>query len=231
MLRSLLILGLPALLAAQSQMIQPPDGQRAQEVRSLTIQPNGVLKVRHTVGNLKVIAWDRQDVELRAAFTPGGDGQQMKVKVDGGGNYLEVQSSQPKSRRGWRFWRTQNPTCTLELRVPRNIAAELSTDVGNINLDGVKGRVNLSSDVGRIEATNLDGQGQGISARTDVGTIQMDLRGVKGNLRARTDVGSISMDNPGIQCSSQGRGKVDATLQGGGQLIDLRTDVGSIRIR
>lgn len=232
MLRTLLLLGLPALLAAQSQVITPSTSERAQASRILPFQAKGQLKVLQRVGHVKVVAWDRADLEVRADFKPGGDGQHMSLKVEGGPDRMVLTCTAPPSRRwGWRFWRSQSASCDLELRVPRDIAAALTADVGNLSVEGVRGKVDLATDVGNIQASGLDGQGQGLRARTDVGSITFDLRGVKGSLRARTDVGSIRVDTDGRQISSQGRGHVEAALQGGGQAIELTTDVGSIHVK
>ncbi len=225
---SLIFALVPMVLSAQPLVLQPPEGRRQEEFRTVPLSANGSLRVDCQVGRVRVTVWDKAEVELRADFVPASNGDQVKLTVEPSADRLVLRTEQPRSR-GW--FRFKSASCDLELRVPRNCQATIRTDVGRIELEGVRGPVDLRSDVGRIEARDLDGQGKGIRIRTDVGRITLDLKGVKGALRASSDVGRVSLNTPGAKVHLERRREVEATLGGStGQVIDVRTDVGSIRI-
>jgi hypothetical protein len=227
-----LLLGLAAatgtLLQGQSTVIQPREGGRRVETRTLSLPAGARLEVNSQVGRITVEGWDRSDVELRAEFRSNRHGDQVKLTIDPRSDALVIRTEKP-SEHGWWIFRG-NAECRLELRVPRQVVARLTTEVGSIRVQGVRGPLDLRTEVGSIEARGLEGLEKGLRAETEVGSIRISLGGVRGKLRADTEVGSIQVRTPGISIDRQRRGHLEATLGQGGQAIVLATEVGSIHV-
>lgn len=135
--------------------------------------------------------------------------------------------------------------------VPANVNLECKTDVGNININSIKGDIVASCDVGNINCANVSGK---LDLKTDVGDIRTDYTPAAGitnaklstdvgsihfkgpenmsaNIEANTDVGSIDSNKPGVKkkdCCSQ---KFHGTAGQGEGDVKLQTDVGSINIK
>jgi hypothetical protein len=114
---------------------------------------------------------------------------------------------------------------------------DFRTDVGDIKVEEVNGTIGARTDVGGIEVGVHDrSQPAPIKIRTDVGSIELSLpHGFAADLALQTDVGDISSDLP-VQVEGNLLGsipgkKVKGKLNMGGPLIEISSDVGSIRIK
>ena len=124
----------------------------------------------------------------------------------------------------------------------------LRTSGGGINVDKVRGDVDANTSGGDIQLFNIDGgikghtsggnvrvtlagANRGISATTSGGNVEVTLpRGTSGNVTASTSGGSVKTDIP-VTTTVIKEGRLDGTLNGGGQPIELRTSGGDIRLR
>jgi hypothetical protein len=138
------------------------------------------------------------------------------------------------------------------VRVPRQLEARCTTNVGDIHLTGLAGDVTARTDVGKIDGADLHG-GKG-DFTTNVGAITIayaDDAPVALRVDAGTNVGDIEFSGPehlsakfsavtnvgGIHTSREMKvrgfvGKsLDATVDSGEGRVSFRTNVGSIHIR
>ena len=150
----------------------------------------------------------------------------------------------------------------LVVRVPREVkSVSLDTSGGDVSVDGVNGRVHVSTGGGHLQINDIRGM---VSAQTggqdiDVGTVNGDGRFhtaggkiavdyIKGNLDAFTGGGTISLGT-GLRNAvlESGAGDVRVTFcggmlkaqSGGGNLVlgdvagpaDIRTNGGNLRLR
>jgi DUF4097 and DUF4098 domain-containing protein YvlB len=124
----------------------------------------------------------------------------------------------------------------------------LRTSGGGINVEKVRGDVDANTSGGDVRLLNIDGgikghtsggnvrvslagANRGISATTSGGNVEVTLpRGTSGNVTASTSGGSVKTDIP-VTTTVIKEGRLDGTLNGGGQPIELRTSGGDIRLR
>ena len=132
----------------------------------------------------------------------------------------------------------------------KNVTAnvELRTSGGGIHAENIKGDVDADTSGGDVRLLNVDGKirgntsggsvrvslvgaNRGITATTSGGDIEVTLpRATTGNVEATTSGGDISSDLP-LTTNSQKEGRLEGTMNGGGQPIDAHTSGGSIRLR
>jgi DUF4097 and DUF4098 domain-containing protein YvlB len=125
---------------------------------------------------------------------------------------------------------------------------ELRTSGGSIRVDRIVGDVDADTSGGDIRLLNVDGKirgntsggsvhcslvgtNRGISASTSGGDIELTLpRATTGNVRATTSGGSITSDLP-LTTTGQKEGRLEGSMNGGGEPIDAHTSGGSISLR
>jgi hypothetical protein len=112
------------------------------------------------------------------------------------------------------------------------------TDVGNVKCSGVFGNLDIAVDVGKINAQyEADAPGaRNIQLSTDVGDIALTAPSAfSAKLHAKTNVGSFDTELPLTIVGSLGKGAVGRDVQGtigeGEGQVELKTDVGSIKIK
>jgi DUF4097 and DUF4098 domain-containing protein YvlB len=129
-----------------------------------------------------------------------------------------------------------------------NGTVRLRTSGGQITADNVRGDVDANTSGGDVRLLNIDGsikghtsggsvraslQGanRGISASTSGGDVELILpRNTTGNVSASTSGGNVTTDLP-ITTTVVKEGRLEGTLNGGGQSIEARTSGGNIRLR
>lgn len=249
----------PVPASGQTEVIQPTRAEVTTETRTLALKPGSALKVSNINGAVSLEAWDREEVEFRGEFKPGGQDRQVKVVIDRSGAGLEIRGEVPRgSGRG--------PECRMDLKVPRRVLAtvrtvngevalkgtlgEASLDSvngsvsatghgeglrahtvnGSIRLSSVKGEVRLKTVNGGIEARDLDNQGRNLRATTVNGGVHLQSAGLKGRLEARTLNGGLSLKAKGAEQVEVGRRRLSAVFPGGDASLTINTVNGGITV-
>jgi len=141
---------------------------------------------------------------------------------------------------------------TLQIRVPRGLATEVSTGVGDAKVQGFQADARVKTGVGdvQIEGPNMrdidaatgvghvlvDGaQAAEVSAESGVGDVTIRLKTAPGKVRAESGTGSVKVVMQAAPkadlLASTGTGDVDLTLpKGAAGMYDLSTGVGSVEI-
>jgi DUF4097 and DUF4098 domain-containing protein YvlB len=113
-------------------------------------------------------------------------------------------------------------------RVSGNIGVE--TSGGDIRISGVGGKVHAETSGGDIHIS-LSGSNKGIVAETSGGDIDvMTASSIQASLDASTSGGSVVCSLPITLAGEIDESRVIGTLNGGGELIRVRTSGGDIRI-
>jgi DUF4097 and DUF4098 domain-containing protein YvlB len=129
-----------------------------------------------------------------------------------------------------------------------NGTVRLRTSGGLITADNVQGDVDAHTSGGDVRLLDIDGSikghtsggsvrvslkgaNRGISATTSGGDVELILpRGTTGNVLATTSGGNVTTDIP-VTTTVVKEGRLEGTLNGGGQPIEARTSGGNIRLR
>ncbi len=107
-------------------------------------------------------------------------------------------------------------------------SVKVTSDGGNILLDSTGGSVSAYSASGDC-SISYRGENGGIEARTTSGDLDLTTSAsVQANLLAHTGSGMIIMQYPDAEVSSKSFVSHEATLNGGGKEIRLRTESGNI---
>lgn len=237
-LRPLAALILVVPLAAQTVVLQPAAGVKATETRTLAFAAGAPLKVHNVNGHLRVTGWDRNEVEFTGAFTPGRNGEQLKVVLEPKGGGLDIQGVYPHNNSDGRL-------CDMDLKVPRSALASLETvngevaladvdgkaDVRTVNggilLDRLKGALKAETVNGAIKGHDLGGQ---FDARTVNGSIKLSARGLRGHLQASTVNGDLGIKPEGAKDIHITKHRFEATFGDGAAPLRLETVNGDITL-
>lgn len=162
--------------------------------------PKGaVLRLQNTNGRTRILAEDRDDIEVRAAMTARAESSDAarkllsRIRVVGHevdeALELEVEVPRKWNRRGH---------ANLELHVPRSTHLEISNPNGKVWVEGVRGRVQVRSSNGSVRVEEVQGD-------IDINTSNAKIccSGNAGQLLARSCNGKIEID--------EHRGSVDAS--------------------
>jgi hypothetical protein len=226
-----------------------PGSERYCEVREYTVEARNRLRVdAEPNGGIRVEAWDRNEISLRArvqAWSRRGDPREIveNIRIETG-NTIAADGPDTRGREGW--------SVSYRLMVPRNVDLELESVNGGLHVSGVHGTMQLETlnggiqldDVGgnvRGETTNggldvrLSGtqwEGEELSLRTTNGGVTLNLPGdFRADIEAGTVNGSLSTDFPITVRGRVRARRISTQLNGGGPLIRVSTTNGGVRIR
>jgi hypothetical protein len=100
------------------------------------------------------------------------------------GNRVEIEVREPVMHWGW-----GDHSIQLEIRVPTEIAGDIHTGDGSIELRGTHGSLNVETGDGSVHGEDLDG-----SLNAHSGDGSMNLTGRFDNLQVRTSDGSVDVE-------------------------------------
>jgi len=201
--------------------------------------PGGAVRIVNPVGSVRVLGWDAESVAVSARlgaragrFFAAGGGDVRKLGVEGG-------NGEPAE---------------LEVHVPRGATVWVKSTTASIEVEGVDGTLDLSSQGGSIRvvgtpqdvtAETMDGAVEvaGGTARARVKTVSgaILLRGASQDLGATTLSGRIIVRAAGWQRGGTGvqRGKFESVTGdvrfegelGRGGVVELESQSGTIEVR
>jgi hypothetical protein len=239
-LGSLATLGLGVALAQEPTPAECEEngrgrGRRVQvcDVRELTFPATGSLSiVDRTNGDIRVRAWDRNEVHVRALVRATARDPEVAREIAASvviseGNRLRA--SRPEGR-GNNGWSNESWTVDYDVQVPRETALTVSAINGEVAIRELSGDVSVDAVNGEIAISEVSGD---ISAEAVNGEIA--IRQVSGDISVETVNGSIELE--GVSGSVDGRavnGRIDVTLAGDRLAeagVDLATVNGSAALR
>jgi DUF4097 and DUF4098 domain-containing protein YvlB len=192
----------PIVALAQTETIQPTKAEKTIETRTLALKSGSTLKVKNVNGAVTVEGWDREEVEFRGEFKPSSRDEHVKVEIERSANGLEIVGRMPKNAEGSSY---RGPECRMELKVPRQLLATVSTVNGAVSLKGTRGEASVESVNG---AVTISSHSEGLKASTVNGAIHVDS--VQGGLKLKTVNGAIEARG----LDTQGKGIQASTVNG-----------------
>ncbi len=132
-------------------------------------------------GAVTVRGWDKPQV-MYTATKRGGDEQEIKqvaIQTEQQGSSVSIIAKSLES----------SGAASLEVYVPRNSTLHVSSQDGELNLEGVSGELTLRTGDGSIKVSNGGGQLQ-----VNTGDGEIRIASFDGQVDARTGDGSISLD-------------------------------------
>jgi DUF4097 and DUF4098 domain-containing protein YvlB len=212
------------------------------------------VEVETNVGGIRVEAGDVTQAAITAKIAvrartdeeAGALLEGVKISAEPSGHTLAIKAVKPAE------FGKNSLIVNYTIVVPRQLEARCVTKVGDIRIKGLAGDLTASTDVGKIECTDLHGGKANLT--TNVGPITMNyaedaptalkieaatnvgdinLRGpehMSARFSASTNVGDISANRQMKAHGSVGK-SLEASLDSGEGRVALRTNVGAIHIR
>ena len=225
-------------------------GERFCEVREYTLKGSGSLRVdANPNGGITVIGWDKNEVKVVARVSTWARTEDeakdiaTQVKVETSDTEIRTTGPNMRNRRGW--------SVSYEIWAPSKTDLRLSSVNGGLDVEGIRGRLDLETTNGGIslqavsgdvnaETTNggitvdLEGRrwdGTGLTARTTNGGVKLTVpEGFNADLEAATTNGGMEFEFP---VTIQGRlnKRITTKLGEGGPPIRVETTNGGVTVR
>ena len=191
------ILGLAAggsLVAETAAQIIPalPEKISATNTQTMDFPAGGTLRLANGVGVLTIQGWDQPGMEItviKSSKAPIENKEQrdrmtkllenVKVTAERKGDEVVVSSSYPKHPKALRLFEGLTDF-DLEYRIKLPVSAklELSEDLGETNIENVKGDIHAQISMGEIHLLLADAQ-YSIDAKSKFGSVNSDFAGTE----------------------------------------------------
>ncbi|GGG50058.1 hypothetical protein [Bizionia arctica] len=135
--------------------------------KSYNVSTNATLKIDNSYGNLDIVTWNENRIEIVVTITvKGNDEEKVQQKLDdisvdfSGTNSLvsaETIFNKSKSNSWWNWSGNNNVNMSINyvVKIPITNSIDLSNDYGNINVGKLEGRATISCDYGKITTKEL----------------------------------------------------------------------------
>lgn len=230
------------------------DRERACEVRETMISARRLMIDAAPNGGIKVKAWDRSDVLVRARVSAVARRQsqadrmvaETTVRTENG----RISARTPRADDAW-------ASVSYEIFAPRRTDLALQTHNGGVSVDGIFGSIEaqamnggiaLNDVAGAVRARTTNGgvsvalagdawDGEGLDVQSTNGGISISLpEGYSAELAAETRMGRISTNGLSLRNEQRERGRwtgdeIRATIGRGGAPLRAVTTNGGVSIR
>ena len=126
---------------------------------------HGHLRVDNINGKIRIIAWDRPEIEMVAVKRADteADLDDLEIEIHSTAEQFQIHTKNP--RRKWSFRSNHSASVDYELKVPVQAGLDNVQNVnGSIEISGVQGKVHASTVNGRLAA-------DGLSADAELGSV------------------------------------------------------------
>ena len=205
--------------APEVSMGEVVNGERPVSGRR-TMAPDGEVRIENVSGSIKVVAWDRSEVEVKGKV--GEDVE--RLEFGGSDDYTTIKVVLPR-----RHGNFDDASADLTISVPRMARLEIETvsadisvsdSAGAIRANSVSGEVMLRSRSRDITASSVSGEvdvvGSGAGARIDASSVSGDVRieGVDAELELESVSGDATLQRSKVSRLSMQSTSGDVTYDG-----------------
>ena len=213
------------------------DGKKQEKSKILkkeyNVHVNATVSLNNKYGNLNIITWNKNRVEITVKITAKGNSlsaverklSSVDVHFNGNLNLVTAKTVFEKSSK-WNFWNNSNKVSyqinyTVKMPVTNNV--KLQNDYGNILLNELNGKANISCDYGKIMIGKLNNSSNSISldycSKSTINYIK--------NGKVNVDYSKLTIDEANdIKLSTDYSTLTFGKLKG----LDFNADYGSITV-
>ena len=205
--------------------------------RSFTVQGRPALRVKNAEGRIRIVAGKQPQVQIRAIKEVRGassieDARQyadrIHVRIEQNGSRIQAEATYPSMNR-FPFGREPEALVHLEIIAPMSSDLEASNADGEIQLEGIEGKIKAQTADGKLSIVNCSGQ---IESRTADGDLR--VQGAAGDVSAKTSDGSVSIDGVFQALNAvSGDGRMIIKVIPGSKMMNdwsIRSGGGNIRV-
>ncbi len=149
------------------------------EEKRVAADPEGQVRITNTSGSVRVIGWDRAEVDVKAEL--GGAVKRLDVLQDNGDVSIEVVLPSFSIRDG---------SADLVVRVPMHSQLEVTAVSAEIKVTQVSGRTRLKSVSGDVVASIASTE---VEMQSVSGDVVLDGGGASGNAQIKSVSGDVSI--------------------------------------
>jgi hypothetical protein len=200
--------------------------------RTVQLSPGGSLDLTSTRGSVRLTAWDRDQVEIRArieARDVGGEYARRSVEatsidvITGSSRVLiRPNFDNVPSKSFWLLGEWQEvPSIHYEVRAPKRLDIRLNVDRSETLISGFEGRIDLQADRSEVDAADLTGS---VRARMDRAG-DSKFRNVRGSIQVVADRTNLEIGFSRLESTSRieiDRGDAEVSVSRG-QGLNLDT--------
>jgi DUF4097 and DUF4098 domain-containing protein YvlB len=177
--------------------------------KSITFQEGGFLSLSNSNGNVEIISWDKDEVEIiaykevraRDRETAEKLMERLEIDIRESDDEIKIETYFPKGSShtgffGWLFGRSGTSfSVEYEIKVPKKIDLNIHTTNGGVRIEEITGRLRLESTNGKIDAREISGLTR---CKTTNGSIKVEFDDVAESeeMTFRTTNGSIKLYLP-----------------------------------
>jgi len=147
--------------------------------------PIALVEVSTDRGSVRVIAGDRDDIEMSAFVSDGLGGTDHTARVRGNRLLIDGECSFPVA-----YWCTASYT----LRVPRTVRVVLWSGSGDVSVTGLRGAADLTTDHGDVTASRV--RTRFLHASASHGSIRVDFAAQPEQVLASSQHGDVTVVVP-----------------------------------
>ena len=140
--------------------------------KEFSVSPNDLLRVDNSYGNIDVVTWNQNRIEIEVLVKTNGNDEEkvekrlreIDVNFNQGGGVVSAKTIFERSS-GGSFWNALfggssnvNMEINYRIKAPITNRVDLSNDYGSINLDKLQGDAKISCDYGKIMIGELHGE-------------------------------------------------------------------------
>ena len=175
--KALLILFLlPAFILASVKPTNAIKHKKEKTIKkSFNVNSNAQLKVDNSYGNLNIVTWNENRIDIEVTITVEGGNEdkvikklnEIDVEFDANSNSVSAKTifNKNKSKSWWNWGSNGNSKMSINyvIKMPITNSVKLDNDYGSITLGKLEGNASISCDYGKITTKELMGTNNSLS--------------------------------------------------------------------
>lgn len=127
--------------------------------KEFDVNANSILKINNKYGNVDVVSWNQNRVEIEVTITATGNNEsrvdqklnEIRVDFENSTSLVSAKTIIEKSS-GWAISRSSNVNFQIDYKVkmPVTNSADFTNDYGSISLNELRGKADINCDYGKI---------------------------------------------------------------------------------
>src|SRR2546421_2760281 len=165
-------------------------------MRTFAVDAHAELSIHNDAGNVRILRGESDQVEVRGTRYVSklfGESGEVPIFSTQDGNSISI------NVKHWSFLRFFNiGYVNLEIHVPVSSDIQLQCNAGTLDITGISGRVNASTNAGTVMVATSQ-LADGSYLHTNAGTITIRQSTLNGETRGHTNAGTISIVESALQ--------------------------------
>lgn len=165
-----LLLLIPTVILASTNPNSVAKHKKEKTIKkSFNVNANAELKIDNSYGNLDIVTWNENRIEMEITITVEGNNEdkvlkkldEITVDFESSSNMVSAKTifNKNKSKSWWNWNSGNNSSMSVNyvIKMPMTNSVDLDNDYGSIHLDKLEGRAKISCDYGKITTKELMG--------------------------------------------------------------------------